>query len=55
MSTSIIETHPLTLNVEFTYDDLIVSLVDGRKVTMPLICRGGGRMSRSDRCSCCLP
>ena len=37
MSTSIIETHPLARNVEFTDDDLIMSLVDGRKVTVPLI------------------
>lgn len=36
MSTLAIETHPLAQNVEFTDHDLIVSLVDGRKVTVPL-------------------
>lgn len=29
--------HPLAQSVEFTDDDLIVSLVDGRKVTVPLV------------------
>ena len=29
--------HPLAQNVEFTNDDLIVSLVDGRKVIVPLV------------------
>ncbi len=37
MSTLPVETHPLAQSVEFTDDDLIVSLVDGRKVTVPLI------------------
>ena len=37
MSTLAIETHPLAQNVEFTDDDLIVSLVDGRKVIVPLV------------------
>ena len=37
MSTLAVETHPLAQAVEFTDDDLIVSLVDGRKVTVPLI------------------
>ncbi|HLF31005.1 MAG TPA: DUF2442 domain-containing protein [Xanthomonadales bacterium] len=37
MSTLAVETHPLARNVEFTTDDLIVSLVDGRKVTIPLV------------------
>lgn len=37
MSTLAIETHPLAQHVEFTDDDMIVSLVDGRKVTVPLI------------------
>lgn len=37
MSTLAVETHPLAQNVEFTDDDLIVSLVDGRKVTVPLV------------------
>ena len=36
MSTLAVEPHPLAENVEFTDDDLIVSLVDGRKVTVPL-------------------
>ncbi len=37
MSTLAVETHPLAQSVEFTDDDLIVSLVDGRKVTVPLV------------------
>jgi hypothetical protein len=37
MSTLAVEIHPLAQNVEFTDDDLIVSLVDGRKVTVPLV------------------
>ncbi len=37
MSTFKVETHPLAQNVEFTDDDLIVSLVDGRKVMVPLV------------------
>ena len=37
MSTLTIETHPLAQNVEFTDDDLIVSLVDGRKIAVPLV------------------
>ena len=37
MSTLSVETHPLAQSVEFTDDDLIVSLVDGRKVTVPLV------------------
>lgn len=37
MSTSAIEVHPLAQNVEFTDDDLVVSLVDGRKVVVPLV------------------
>ena len=37
MSTLAVETYPLAQNVEFTDDDLIVSLVDGRKVTVPLV------------------
>ncbi|MEK6770099.1 MAG: DUF2442 domain-containing protein [Pseudomonadota bacterium] len=31
------ETHPLAQKVEFTADDLVVSLVDGRKVVVPLV------------------
>ena len=37
MSTLAVETHPLAQNVEFTENDMVVSLVDGRKVTVPLI------------------
>lgn len=37
MSTSAVEIHPLAQNVEFTDDDLIVSLLDGRKVVVPLV------------------
>ena len=37
MSTLAIETYPLAQSVEFTDDDLVVSLVDGRKITVPLI------------------
>lgn len=37
MSTLAVETHPLAQDVEFTDDDMIVSLVDGRKVVVPLI------------------
>lgn len=37
MSTLAVETHPLAQDVEFTDDDLVVSLVDGRTVTVPLV------------------
>jgi len=37
MSTLAVETYPLAQNVECTDDDLIVSLVDGRTVTVPLV------------------
>lgn len=37
MSTLAIEIHPLAQSVVFTDDDLIVSLIDGRKVTVPLV------------------
>jgi Protein of unknown function (DUF2442) len=37
MSTLAIEMHPLAQHVEFTDDDLVVSLVDGRRVTVPLV------------------
>ncbi len=37
MSKLAVEIHPLAQTVEFTDDDLIVSLVDGRKVTVPLV------------------
>jgi len=31
------EVHPLAQDLSFTDDDLIVSLVDGRKVVVPLV------------------
>ena len=37
MSTSAVEMHPLAQSVEFTDDDLIASLADGRKVIVPLV------------------
>lgn len=37
MSTLAVEIHPLAQNVAFTDDDLVVSLVDGRKVIVPLV------------------
>ncbi len=37
MSTLAVEIHPLAQSVVFTDDDLIVSLMDGRKVTVPLV------------------
>ncbi len=37
MSTLAVETHPLAQNVEFTKDDLVVSLIDGRTVIVPLV------------------
>jgi hypothetical protein len=37
MSTLAVEAHPFAQNVEFTDDDLVVSLVDGRKITVPLV------------------
>jgi len=37
MSTLVVEVHPLAQDVSFTDDDLIVSLVDGRKVVVPLV------------------
>lgn len=37
MSTLAVETNPLAQHVEFTDDDMIVSLLDGRKVTVPLL------------------
>lgn len=37
MSPSAIEVHPLAQRVEFTDDDLAVSLIDGRKVVVPLV------------------
>jgi hypothetical protein len=37
MSRLAVEIHPLAQSVVFTDDDLIVSLIDGRKVTVPLV------------------
>ena len=37
MSTLPVEKHPLAQSVAFTGDDMIVSLVDGRKITVPLV------------------
>ena len=37
MNTSAVEAIPLAQKIEFTEDDLIVSLLDGRKVTVPLV------------------
>lgn len=37
MSTLAIETHALAEKAEFTDNDLIVYLVDGRKVTIPIV------------------
>ncbi|MCW8856255.1 MAG: DUF2442 domain-containing protein [Kangiella sp.] len=37
MSTLAVEIHPLAQDVHFTDDDIIVSLVDGRKLTVPLL------------------
>lgn len=36
MSTLAIEVNPLAENVEFTENELIVSLADGRKISAPL-------------------
>ena len=36
MSTLEIEVNPLAEGIDFTADELIVSLVDGRKVSVPL-------------------
>lgn len=37
MSTLVVETYALAENVEFTDDDMIVSLVDGRRIMIPLV------------------
>ena len=37
MSTLAVETSALAENVEVTDDDMIVSLVDGRKIMIPLV------------------
>jgi hypothetical protein len=36
MSTLAVDVHPLAQSVECTDDDLVVSLVDGRVITVPL-------------------
>jgi len=36
MSTSAVEIHPLAQNVTFTDSDLVVDLVDGRRISVPL-------------------
>lgn len=37
MSILVFETYALAENVEFTDDDMIVSLVDGRRILIPLV------------------
>ncbi len=37
MSTSVVERTPLASAVSFTSDELIVSLVDGRRLAVPLV------------------
>ncbi|MFQ5474057.1 MAG: DUF2442 domain-containing protein [Dehalococcoidia bacterium] len=37
MSTQPVEAHPLAEHIHFTEDELIVSLVDGRTITVPLV------------------
>jgi hypothetical protein len=37
MSTLAVETHALAEKVDFTDNDIVVSLVDGRKVIIPLV------------------
>lgn len=37
MNTLAVETHALAENVEFTDNDMVVTLVDGRKVIVPLV------------------
>lgn len=36
MTTSIVETHPLAAQIFITDDELVVHLVDGRKLSVPL-------------------
>ena len=36
MSTQTIEAHALAVEVRFTDDDMVVSLVDGRSISVPL-------------------
>lgn len=37
MSTSVLETEPRAMNVEVTDDELVVQLVDGRRIATPLV------------------
>ena len=37
MSTLAVDTFPLAQSVTFTDDDLVVTLVDGRKIAVPLV------------------
>lgn len=37
MGTLAVDTHALAENVEFTDGDMVVSLVDGRKIIIPLV------------------
>jgi len=37
MSTLAVNPHPLAQSITFTDDDFIVSLIDGRKITVPLL------------------
>lgn len=37
MSTLAVEMHALAENVEFTDNDMVVSLIDGRQVSVPLV------------------
>ena len=41
MSSSVTETNPLAREVEVTDAELIVTLADGRKISVPLVRRGG--------------
>jgi len=37
MSTLSVEIHPLAQDIQFTKNDLVVSLVDGRRISVPLL------------------
>ena len=37
MSTSVVERTPLASDVSFTADEIVVSLVDGRRLAVPLV------------------
>jgi hypothetical protein len=36
MSSSVVETNPLALDIQVTNDELIVALADGRRISVPL-------------------